>query len=428
MNKKKLAINTLIFLIIISFFVGFFFNENSAGAGNYNGDIQHSWKNLQIFVNNNLYQAIISKEYYSNRTPLVFILHKYLNPFTDNIEAYRYSVFIISLSIPVLLFIALKKKFSRTNSSLLLLLSCITLLSPYVRTSDFWGLEENFSIISLILSYIFLNLSLNNLKEGEKKYLWLFFLCLFSSSCLYFDYKFTIIPIICFAEIFFSKLKVKYKIFIIITYCLLSLPFFYFFISWGSIFPIKAQNTQFLGKIIFWDNLGFTLTIVGFYILPFYFLLKKKFFVEFSKFFIFSIILLITYIIFIEFFYQIPEINIHRNIGGGFIKKISHLFFENKIYIKIIYYFSYIFSFLIIYFFLRNNLYNWLVILYFFILSLIIHPLLQEYYDPLIFLIALLFLKNKFYINFNSLIIFFFYFLTLITSSNIYYLLKLPSA
>jgi hypothetical protein len=423
-NKEKLVVNILICLILTSFFLGFYFNENSAGAGNYNGDIQHTWKNLQIFLNNNLYNSINSEEYYSNRTPLVFILHKYFNPFTDNIETYRYSIFIISLLIPVLLFIALKKKFSKINSSLLILLSCITLLSPYVRTSAFWGLEENFSIISLILSYIFLNLSLVNSNEGKKKYLYLFFLCLLSSSCLYFDYKFTIITIICFAEIFFSKLKIKYKIFTIITYFILSLPFFYFVILWGSIFSIKAQSTQFLGKIIFWDNLGFALTIVGFYMLPFYILLKKKFYGPLNKFFIFNVIILILYIIFIEFFYQAPEINIHTSIGGGFIKKITHLFFEKKIYIKIFYYLSFIFSFLIIYFFLNNNFYNWRIILYFLILSLIIHPLLQEYYDPLIFLIILLFLKKNFFINLNRLIVIFFYFFGLLISSNIYYLLK----
>lgn len=424
MNKEKLVINILTSLILTSFFLGFFFNENSAGAGNYNGDIQHTWKNLQIFLNNNLYDSINSKEYYSNRTPLVYIFHKYFNSFTDNIENYRFSVFLISLSIPILLFIALKKKFSNTNNGLLILLSSITLLSPYIRTSAFWGLEENFSTISLILSYIFLNFSLVNFKEEKKKYLWLFFLCFFSSSCLYFDYKFTIIPIICFAEIFFSKLKIKYKIFTTITYLILSLPFFYIIVSYGSLFSTKAQSTQFLGKIIFWNNPIYAITIIAFYIFPLYFFLKEKIIINVNKYFLFFIILLIIHIFFIEFIYEKPRINFHSDIGGGFIKKIAQIFFYNEVYIKIFYYFSYIISFLVIYIFLNNNFNKWLIFLYFLLLSLITYPLVQEYFDPLVFLVFLLFCKEKFFLNFNNIIIVFIYFLTLLIFSNIYYYIK----
>ena len=301
------------------------------------------------------------------------------------------------------------------------MLSCITLLSPYIRTSAFWGLEENFSIISLILSYIFLNLSLLDLKEGKKKYLWLFILCLFSSSCLYFDYKFTIIPIICFVQIFFSKLKIKYKIFTVITYLIFSLPLFYLLISYGSLFSYKAQSTQFLGKIIFWNNPIFAITIIAFYILPLYLFLKEKIIINTNKYFLFFIMLLVMHLIFIEYFYDTPEIKLHSDIGGGFVKKIALILFYNEIYIKLFYYFFYIISFLIIYIFLNNNLNNWLIFLYFLILSLIIYPLLQEYFDPLIFLVFLLFCKKKFFLKYTNIIIVFIYFFTFLIFSNIYY-------
>ena len=44
-NRKNL-IYLIISLIIISFFAGFYFDENSAGAGGYNGDITWILKNI----------------------------------------------------------------------------------------------------------------------------------------------------------------------------------------------------------------------------------------------------------------------------------------------------------------------------------------------------------------------------------------------
>ena len=48
----------LIILSISSFFIGFIYGENSAGAGTFDGDFQFSWNNLQTFINNDLNIAI----------------------------------------------------------------------------------------------------------------------------------------------------------------------------------------------------------------------------------------------------------------------------------------------------------------------------------------------------------------------------------
>jgi len=42
----------LIILSISSFFIGFIYGENSAGAGSFSGDFVGLWKNLQVFLNN----------------------------------------------------------------------------------------------------------------------------------------------------------------------------------------------------------------------------------------------------------------------------------------------------------------------------------------------------------------------------------------
>ena len=51
-NNYKFFSFILIFLSLFSFFFGFYLDENSAGAGSYEGDIQTIWKNLQIFLSN----------------------------------------------------------------------------------------------------------------------------------------------------------------------------------------------------------------------------------------------------------------------------------------------------------------------------------------------------------------------------------------
>ena len=57
-NHYKTISFVLVFLSVLSFFIGFIYGENSAGAGTFNGDFVNLWKNLQSFLNNDLKTAI----------------------------------------------------------------------------------------------------------------------------------------------------------------------------------------------------------------------------------------------------------------------------------------------------------------------------------------------------------------------------------
>ena len=102
----------LILLSILSFFVGFIYGENSAGAGGpgpIKGDFPLLWRNLQIFLNNDIVTALnftndLDGGYKSSRTPLLYILHAYLNPFAENKVFFLRSVFIISLTGPIIFY------------------------------------------------------------------------------------------------------------------------------------------------------------------------------------------------------------------------------------------------------------------------------------------------------------------------------------
>ena len=133
-----------------------------------------------------------------------------MNPFTKNIPEYLNSIFIFSLIGPVLFYILLRSKLKNINTEILILISSILFLSPYFRTSGFWGNEENFGTLSLIISLIFLEKFKNEIHLNSFSFNSLF-LIFFSSLTLYFDQKLLIIPLLCFIEIILSDKKLKSK-------------------------------------------------------------------------------------------------------------------------------------------------------------------------------------------------------------------------
>ena len=85
-------------------------------------------------------------------------MHKYLNPFFANELGFRRTVFIISLAIPILFYLCLKEKFPEADNKILMFFSSIIFFNPFIRTSSYWGLEENYAIITTLVSIlIFLN-------------------------------------------------------------------------------------------------------------------------------------------------------------------------------------------------------------------------------------------------------------------------------
>ena len=75
-NKSNLLSISLVIFIIISFFLGFYFDETAT-----NGYVDLNWikNNISIFLNNSLFDSINHPEYFGNRSPLMYILHVSLN-------------------------------------------------------------------------------------------------------------------------------------------------------------------------------------------------------------------------------------------------------------------------------------------------------------------------------------------------------------
>ena len=417
----------LILLSISSFFIGFIYGENSAGGGSPKGDFTTLWKNLQIFLNNDIITAlnftnVLDSGYKSSRTPLLYILHAYLNPFAENRVFFLRSVFIISLTGPIIFYFCLKQKFKRCDNLLLILVSSILLLSPYFRTSAYWCLEENFAIIALLLTFLFFDKFLSNYNERKNNYL-LFLTIFFSSLCLYFDQKFIIIPLICFFQIIFSSKSSKLKNFSVFLYFIFSLPYIYLILFWGNIIPSQDAGLRGVGDKVYLAHLGYASTIISFYLFPLLFFKKKGLFILFRNFFktkknIYFLSLFFIYLLYLLIFYDYDS---ESKLGKGIVHKTAILFFEENYLQKIYTFFSFFISWLILLVYLNNNLKDKLIIIYFFLLSIIGWPILQEYFDPLIMLMAFTFFGSKLFINYKNSIFLFMYLSILLIFSNIYY-------
>ena len=417
----------LIVLSISSYFIGFIYGENSAGGGP--ADFLHVWSNLQTFLNNSIVDGVhltASRDpeiYMSARTPLVYIFHKIFNPFVGNEIIFKRSVFFISLLVPIFFYICLKEKFRKEENLLLILISSIIFLSPYFRTSSYWALEENLSFISLLISFLFLNKFLNNRNNLWKNYYQSFLTVFFSSTCVYFDQKFIIIPIICFLKIIFSDKSLKLKFYSFFIYFIFSLPFIYFIILWGGIIPTRDGVARGLGNQIFIHHLGYVFTILAFYFFPLLLFksenlskLIKNFFSQKKNYYFVSAF--IIYLIYLLFFHNYSE---EQLMGKGFIHKTAILFFKDVFLQKLFIYSSFFFSWIVILIYLSDSTKNKLILSYFFLLAILVTPLMQECFDPLIILMAFTFFDSKFLLNYKKSIFLYFYLSILLIFSNIYY-------
>ena len=77
--------------------------------------------------------AITHPDYADNRPPTSYILHNLLNPIAEDKLNYRRSVFLISLTIPILFYFSLKKNFKDTENVILILISSTILLSQQTK-------------------------------------------------------------------------------------------------------------------------------------------------------------------------------------------------------------------------------------------------------------------------------------------------------
>lgn len=399
-NLKNIFLAILSVLTICTFFFGFLFNENSAGAGGLLGDFKNTWKNLNTFINYDIFTALEfvknadREQYISSRTPVLYILNAKLNPFNYSPEAFIKSIFVFSLIGYLIFYKLLITLHKNSNKYLIFLLSTCILLSPYYRTSSYWAGEENYGIISSIIALYFFY----KFDNFFNKKIYLFLTIFFSSLCVYLDQKLIIIPILIFLNIFLNKnINYKVKTFTIINYIIFSLPFIYFILSWKSILPSLDSGRRGVGELIFVHHPMYVTTILGFYIFPILFFIRDNL-KDRIKIFLSNktcIILMFLYLIYLILLSYFNNLNTDSTVGKGAVFKLLILIFNEKLIHQTIIQFLSFASFAMILIFCINNLKNFVLFAFFIISSISIYPIFQEYFDPILFIIFFTYLFDK---------------------------------
>lgn len=376
---NKLSFFFLI-LIFFSFFLGFYFNEDSSGGGKI--DFIHIYKNF-ILLKTSPFLEINWALYESSSLPIYYLIIKYLIPL-NNVFIFKLFNFIFSLSVVFILYFTIKFKYNlKIHNINLFLISSLILLSPYYRTSAFYGLEENICYLFLTIStffYYYPN------KSIIFKVISIFFACL----CFYGRQYYAFFTIVIFFLLFdLNKIFSKRNVIIFTSFFIFLIPSLYFFNVWEGLTSPAAQATR-AAKFRL-DNILKILSIIFIYFFPFFLFYIKQNYKLLIKYFL---ILIVLWLLFLLSFFNLPLT--HQNIGGGAIFKLYVINNQSSL-IKILFLTSAFIG-------LLSTIYicykNYILTIYFTIMLFLfsfVDIVFQEYFDPLTYLIILLFADTEKY-------------------------------
>ena len=234
--------------------------------------------------------------------------------------------------------------------------------------------------------------------------------------------------------IIFSQINLRIKFITFLSYTILSIPYLALIVYWDGIVPIKTQlaNQNTITSIedfskIYFIHLGYAATLISFYILPVLLFTNKNLTNNFKEIFYKNetyifLFLILLFIFSLFYLFDFEKFTVKDYwIGLGVVHKLSILITDNLFLREIITYIFFFFSFLLIFFFYTLNKIDVFYLLYFFLLSLLLWPLMQEYFDPIILIIVFsLFKSVKYFTKIRALLIFV-YFSVFLSVANFYY-------
>lgn len=375
----------LIFFIFLNYFLGFFIREISNGAGHLDLEL-HIW----IIINDlreNYYETIKNYLSYSEATfPFFHSFQSIFNP-ADKNYVYCLNNTILNLFIVFIFFQFLKlKKINFENNFLIILIPFIILLSPWFRSSSYWGMTENFAFFFLIPSLYFLDLLIKK-KISFKQNL---FLTALISLTLYARQQYLFIAVF-HILILISNNNKKDLISTLFIYLILSIPGFYTLFLWGVLSDLSNTTSASANldiKNIFL-NIPKISSIFFFYLFPLLLINYSKFLkIFFTKKFIiiFTIIFFIKLILF-------NDIN-YPNKGGGYIVKFSQFFLFNDP--KLLILISSVFFTFVISIINSNNFKYFLILPLIYLNFGFTEFLYQEWFDPFYLFILFIFFPKDF--------------------------------
>ena len=397
MNINFRNISIIYLFLYFSLLVGFYFNEDFAFG--YKAD--YSWHRHVIIspLKEDFLKTLLNfDKFMMSHSPIYYISFLFLEKISFNETVSRLINLHICLLIPYFFYLCLKLKYKFQKENLKSLLPCIIFFSPYFRSSSLWLGSENLSLIFLLVSfYFFLKYESNK----KKSLSYIFLNALFVACAAYFRPIYALFSIYFFLRFYLDlKLSTKLLYYILIN-ILLSLPAIYYVFILDVNFFIQHINQKIeLSRFI--NQFSITISIIFFYSIPFLLPnIKNQFKLSFIK--IENIILSIICLYFLIFYFNYDSLFHYTPYGGGIFFKISLLIFNNN---YLFYFFSLIsLNVLFVIFFInvRNkDKFVDLILLLILIFHEVDRFIYHETYDPLLYFIYFLLIKNKIFLNFAN--------------------------
>ena len=388
MNINSRNICIIYLFLYLSLLLGFYFNEDFSGG--YLQDYRVH-KNVASYFGVNFIETFLNYEKFElPHSPIFITIFLILEKISFNESFAKLINLHFSLLIPYFFYLCLKIKYKFKITDIKIFIPTIIFFSPYFRSSSIWITEENISLIFLsICFYFFLKF-----EDSKKKKLSDIFLnILFLALAAYIRPIYSLFSIYFFVRYYFD-LNFSYKLlFYIFINILLSFPAIYY----AFVLDINYWISYSLFVSGFITSFSIIIVIFFFYSIPFLLPnIKQNFQMSNFKFenLVFSIIFLFLLIFYFD--YNIPY-------GGGIFFKLSILIFGNN-------YLFYIFSlislnvFILIFFDSikdKDTIFDLVLLLTLFLLD-IDGVFYHETYDPLLYFIYFLLVKNRIYVNFTK--------------------------
>ena len=134
---------------VVTIFVSFYFDEDSAGGARYDYSIIKNF--ILIFSTDIKTSYEIYNPSINPHLPFYYIILGKLQNFLD-LKSLRYLYALASITLPLIFYRVLKLRFKNQNKNILFLISLIIFLSPYFRSSAIWLTNDNLTLIFLCSS------------------------------------------------------------------------------------------------------------------------------------------------------------------------------------------------------------------------------------------------------------------------------------
>jgi len=391
MNINSRNIYIVYILLYFSLLVGFYFNEDFSLG--YISDYYGGKQFVSLFEKDFVKTLLNFDKFTTSHSPIYYIFVLFLEKISFNETVLRLINLHTSLLIPIFFYSCLKIKYKFQKGDLRSLIPCVIFFSPYFRSSSIWVGSENISLLFLIISlYFFLKYESNK----EKNFSNIFLNTLFLACAAYFRPVYAVFSIY-FLLRYYLDLKFSNKLlYYILINALLSFPaLYYVFVLDINFFLIHINQIYELSSLV--NSFSLCVSIILFYSIPFL-LTHINYSLKLPIFRIENIVLSIIFTyLFINYF------NYNAPYGGGIFYKISLLIFDNN---YLFYFFSLIaFNILLAVLFFNKNTKNTISDITLFLTLILLEPdrfIYHETFDPLLYFVFFLLIKNKIYLNFTQ--------------------------